>query len=109
LKPATKEIPADHQMPSPAASQIAQTSPVSAVMQTNHSPRMDCLGSASLETSIYHRPTIVRGEIAGPFDPADGDAGGEYPLARHGDSSETVLSLRAVPRRRPWCVRGLRW
>ena len=58
VKPMTKEIPADHQVPSPAASQITQIRPVSAAIETNHSPRMNCLGSTPLETSIYHRPAV---------------------------------------------------
>src|SRR5215469_18822188 len=54
----TKEIAADHQALSPAASQITQTRPVSAAIVTNHSPRMNCLGGTPLLTSMYHRPAV---------------------------------------------------
>ena len=58
MKPMTKEIPADHQVFSPAASQIIHIRPVSAAIVTNHSPRMNCLGGTLLLTSMYHRPAV---------------------------------------------------
>ena len=35
-----------------------QTSPVSAAIETNHSPRMNCFGVTPLERSMYHRPAV---------------------------------------------------
>ena len=35
-----------------------QTSPVSAAIVTNHSPRMNCFGVTPLETSMYQRPAV---------------------------------------------------
>src|SRR6516162_10970650 len=58
VKPMTKEIAADHQLLSPAASQITQIRPVNAAIVTNHSPRMNCLGGTPLLTSLYHRPAV---------------------------------------------------
>jgi hypothetical protein len=32
--------------------------PVRAAIDTNHSPRMNCLGGTSQDTSNYHRPAV---------------------------------------------------
>jgi hypothetical protein len=54
----TKATPRAIHVLSVAQKTRIQTSPVRAAMETNHSPRMNCLGVTPLETSMYQRPAV---------------------------------------------------